>query len=121
MRIPYPNKLSEAELVAIFYSKLLKRRLNVRLEVTAKEMYNIHTKKRIYGKFDVVIYSKFENIPKLIVEAKKNKKSKKILASEQILRYEEYGLPIKILDGLQAMNNLLRKIDVMIEDGFFDD
>lgn len=112
--IPYPDTYSESEIQATLYSKLKELRFDVRLEVRAKDIFDIEGK-RIYGVFDIVIFDKYNKEPLIIIETKKKRNKGSKLVYEQLERYKNYKIPVILCDGhtkIQQTINIITNLKV---------
>lgn len=111
-RIDYPKKRSDAEIEALLWYFLKKRKVDARLQVTA---YNPDSEKKSC-KLDLVVF--VDKLPKCIVEVKSwsDGYSRNAIYrtnnTKQIKKYKEYyGLPVLVC----ARINFIDKTIALIE------
>ena len=85
--IHYPYSFSEAEVMFFLYKELKDKGLDVRAEVTSKNLAS---------RFDLVIFE--DKIPIRIIEVKRGKNTKK--TPGQLSKYREYGVPVDFVRGI---------------------
>ncbi len=102
VKIPYPAKMSEADIQAILWQSLIKEGMDARLEITNK----VGRKYRL----DIVVFKNREAI--CIIECKnwsvryiRTRKYQEAKNTKQIKKYKElFGLPVLICGCMAAIN-----------------
>lgn len=107
MEILESNRSSEFEIQATLWMELKRLGYNVRGEVAAK--YSHTTDRRQKCRFDLVVFDqgKCQGIIEVKPSKTKHKKEGGWLATRQGTRYAEYGLPVKIIYGMDQAKTFI--------------
>lgn len=97
--ISYPHCPTEFEIQAWLYCKLKELGFNVRGEVSADGNVCI---------FDLVLFDQ-NNRAKALIEVKKHESKRR---SKQIRRYEDYGLPVVLIEKISGAYRLIEDLSV---------
>lgn len=107
MTIPVrePQHITEFEIQAYLWNELKKRGINARGEVKTRYA------KRAYVRFDIAIFEDGEMTR--IIEIKRSKIAHKTSWEDtrQGKRYNEFGVPVNIIYGMQDADEFLGSID----------
>lgn len=105
MLVKEPQGRTEFEVQAYLWNELVKRGINARGEVKAR--YD----KRAYVRFDIAIFENGSLTQILEIKRSTIKHKTSWEDTRQGKRYNAFGVPVKILYGIDDVNEYLKAID----------
>jgi len=105
MLVKEPQDRTEFEVQAYLWNELVKRGINARGEVKARY------ERRAYVRFDVAIFENGSLTQILEVKRSKIRHKTSWEDTRQGRRYNDFNVPVRILYGMDDVNEYLRSID----------